>query len=204
MPLLNSQLLINRCPHCRVDSPNLRHASNIKTKAFDQSNPRSWYFYSCAKCGGVVTAAAVSDGYEILEIYPSELIVDDNIPEKAARYLDQAINSIHAPSGAVMLCASSVDAMLKEKGYKQGKLYNRIEEAVKAHLITKEMSKWAHEVRLDSNDERHADDEAEMPTPQDAKKAIDFTLALAEFLFVLPSRVERGLKEAKQEDENPV
>jgi len=91
-----------------------------------------------------------------------------------------------------MLAASSVDAMLKEKGLKQGKLYGRINEAAKQHLITEEMATWAHEVRLDANDERHADEEAELPSTDDAERVIEFALALAQFLFVLPSRVERG------------
>ena len=56
-----------------------------------------------------------------------------------------------------MLSASSIDAMLKSKGYKKGNLYKRIEKAAEDHLITSEMAKWAHQVRLGANDERHAD-----------------------------------------------
>lgn len=101
-----------------------------------------------------------------------------------------------------MLAASSVDAMLKEKGYTEGNLYPRIEQAVKDHLITKEMSKWAHQVRLDANDQRHADESAELPTEVDAKKTIQFAQALAEFLFVLPAMVEQGLKEKSDKNES--
>jgi hypothetical protein len=57
------------------------------------------------------------------------------------------------------------------------------------------MGQWAHQVRLDANDERHADEEAELPDENDAKKAIDFAKALGEFVFVLPSRVDQALKE---------
>jgi hypothetical protein len=91
-----------------------------------------------------------------------------------------------------MLTASSVDAMLKEKGYKTGSLYARIEHAVKDHLITQEMAEWAHEVRLDANDERHADASSSLPGEPDALRAIEFAQALAEFLFVLPARIARG------------
>ncbi len=52
-----------------------------------------------------------------------------------------------------MLAASSIDAMLKEKGYKVGGLYDRIKQAAKDHLITDEMAAWAHDVRLDANDQ---------------------------------------------------
>jgi hypothetical protein len=47
-------------------------------------------------------------------------------------------------------------------------------------------------VRLDANDERHADENADLPTEVDAKRCIDFTKALAEFLFILPDRIAKG------------
>ena len=93
-----------------------------------------------------------------------------------------------------MLIASSIDAMLKDKGLKQGSLSARIDEAAKAHLITHEMAAWAHEIRLDANDQRHADESASLPSQADAEKVIAFASALAQFLYVLPARVERGRK----------
>ena len=93
-----------------------------------------------------------------------------------------------------MLAASAVDAMLKHRGLTEGSLYVRIEKAVEEHLITAEMSKWAHAVRLDANDQRHADQAASLPTEADAQRSIDFAAALGEILFVLPARVERGLQ----------
>lgn len=93
-----------------------------------------------------------------------------------------------------MLTASAVDAMLKDKGYKEGTLNNRIDLAAKDNLITAEMAAWAHEIRLDANDQRHADEGASLPGTADAQKAIEFANALAQFLYVLPARVERGRK----------
>jgi hypothetical protein len=93
-----------------------------------------------------------------------------------------------------MLTASAVDAMLKDKGYKDGTLNNRIDAAAKDHLITDEMAAWAHEIRLDANDQRHADEAASLPTGDDATRVIEFAQALAQFLYVLPARVERGRK----------
>ena len=93
-----------------------------------------------------------------------------------------------------MLTASAVDAMLKDKGYKDGSLYARIGAAAKDNLITNEMASWAHEIRLDANDQRHADENAPLPNSADAEKVIEFASALAQFLFVLPARVERGRK----------
>jgi len=96
-----------------------------------------------------------------------------------------------------MLSASSVDAMLKEKGYSEGSLYTRINKAVEKHLITPEMAQWAHDIRLDANNQRHADENACLPTEDDARRCVEFATALAQFLFVLPARVQRGLADAE-------
>jgi hypothetical protein len=194
MPLVQS-LPLSRCPHCRVDSPNLSCFNRFNTNSSEAQNPREWGFYQCARCGGVVTAWAMAGTTTPVmprEHFPGEKQLDDSIPERARAYLDQAISSIHAPSASVMVAASSVDAMLKAKGYKEAKLYTRIKKAEEDHLITREMADWAHEVRLDANDERHDDEEAPLSQQSDAEKVIEFARALAQFLFVLPARIERG------------
>jgi len=148
----------------------------------------------------VVTASAPTLNGGILQIFPVNESVDEAVPKTARSYLTQAMQSLHAPAGAVMLAASAVDAMLKEKNYKTGSLYGRIEKAASEHVITADMAKWAHEVRLDANDQRHVDEAAQLPTETDAKKCIDFAKALGEFMFVLPSRVERGIAEAAKQN----
>jgi len=100
-----------------------------------------------------------------------------------------------------MLTASAVDAMLKAKNYKDGSLYSRIDKAAKEHEITSEMASWAHEVRLDANEQRHADENVPLPNSEDAKRGIEFAKALSTSMFVMPSRVKRGLEEAKAKHE---
>lgn|SRR5690606_31645381 len=199
MPRLESNLIIKRCPHCNVDNPNLTQTARFNTNSFNGANQRIWVTYACQRCGGVTTAWAYQHNPEIQQMFPNAISLDSSIPDRAKAYLDQAIDSLHAPAGSIMLSASSVDAMLKEKGYKDGSLYSRINKAVEDHLITKEMADWAHEVRLDANDQRHADESTSLPTEKDAQITIDFTLALAQFLFVMPSRVQQGIEKAKVE-----
>jgi hypothetical protein len=130
-------------------------------------------------------------------MFPSPVALDDSIPPRAKDYLNQAIDSLHAPAGATMLAASAIDSMLKAKGYKDDVLHSRINKAAKDHLITKEMAEWAHQVRLDANAQRHADDSEELPNESDAQKTIDFAMALAQFLFVMPSRIQQGIQASK-------
>jgi hypothetical protein len=143
-------------------------------------------------------AAARAMEQDIIEMYPTGLDVDTSVPERARTFLAQAINSLSSPAGAMMLAASAVDAMLKAKGLREGSLYARIDSAAADHLITAEMARWAHDVRLDANDQRHADDRAPLPLLADARKAVDFALALAQFMFVLPARVQRGIEDAQR------
>ncbi len=127
-------------------------------------------------------------------MWPKNEAVSDTVPERAREYLKQAIDSQHAPAGGIMLAASSVDAMLKAKGLKTGTLNSRIDAAARDHLITDEMAAWAHDVRLDANDQRHSDEAVPLPSDNDCSRVIEFAQALAEFLFVLPAKVTRGRK----------
>lgn len=194
MPNLDQNLVLNRCPHCAVANPFLRELHRFETNNHQGTNVRRWRIYSCSTCGGAICAWAQNFGQPIGEYFPASTEIDATVPERARTLLQQAQESLHAAAGAVMLCASAVDAMLKIKGYTDGSLYARIEKAATDHLITDDMAKWAHEVRLDANDQRHADEAAPLPDHQDAKRVMDFSNALAEFLFVLPSRVQRGLE----------
>lgn len=196
---LEDQLEMDRCSHCSVSKPNIIIKTNFATQNYNQEHKRFWGIYICTNCGGVITAGGYNWKEEVEELYPSNRIVDLSIPTKARAFLHQANETIHSPSGSIMLSASAIDAMLKIKGYKDGSLYKRIEKAVEDHLITAEMAKWAHQVRIGANDERHADENAELPTSKDAEKLIDFTTALAQFLFVLPARIEQGIKESEEE-----
>ena len=96
-----------------------------------------------------------------------------------------------------MLAASAVDAMLKEKNLTAGTLNARINAAADTHLITADMAEWAHDVRLDANDPRHADDARPHHTTETARRVVEFAVALADFLFVLPARVARGRTETR-------
>jgi hypothetical protein len=66
--------------------------------------------------------------------------------------------------------------------------------AEKDGVLTKHMADWAHDIRLDANDERHADEDAAPASPDDAKRCLEFAEVLADLLFVLPARVKRGRK----------
>jgi len=190
---LIAQLALKRCPHCGVDSPTMEILGHYDTVDIQGTNRRCWASYFCRRCGGVVIASALAINGYVQEIFPRSPRVDESVPQKAREFLTQAIDSKAAPAGAVMLTASAVDAMLKAKQYIEGSLYTRIDKAADDHLITSDMAQWAHQIRLEANDQRHADQKSELPTEQDADRVIKFALALAEFLFVLPAKIQKGI-----------
>ncbi len=207
--MLQEQALpLNRCPHCEVAKPNLNTISSLVTTDSNNRNPRRWWWYLCQSCGGVVLTVCDYDrqhsrGAHITDTWPAPTAVSEAVPDRARAFMEQAIASIHAPAGAVMLAASAVDSMLKEKGLKAGSLYKRIDEAAASHLITSEMAEWAHEVRLEANDQRHADEDAALPDEANARRVIEFATALAQFLFVLPARVAAGRGKPVEPGEAP-
>ena len=194
MLTLSESLLLDRCPHCSVANPNLRRKHHLETNNHAANARRIWAIYVCGTCGGVVSAWSPDHNQAVIEHFPQSASVDDDTPERPKAYLRQAQESLHAPAGAVMLAASAVDAMLKQRGYTEGSLYARIEKAAADHVLTSEMAPWAHAVRLDANDQRHADEAVVLPATEDAKRVLEFALALGEYLFVLPSRIARGIK----------
>lgn len=198
---LIKKLEINRCPHCNIAQPNIPlQYGPIESVSHSGNNFHLWALYRCDYCGSLILASTPNNtDKEIDKIYPSNTQIDESIPERVKAYLLQAIESIHAPSGAVILAASAVDAMLKNKNLKEGSLYSRIDEAANNHLITPDMAKWAHDIRLEANEQRHSDEDIPLPNETDAKRVVEFSLALAQLLFVLPARVQRGLEEINNE-----
>jgi len=193
--LHGTQMILERCPHCNVAKPTITRQWQGQFHDFAGRNTRLWGVYYCSTCGSLILACSPQDDKRpISNMWPEPQEVDETVPSRARVFLTQAIASQHAPAGAVMLTASAVDAMLKEKGYKDGSLYSRIDQAAENHTITKEMAAWVHEIRLDANDQRHASESVDLPTAADAKKVIEFASALAQFLFILPARVDRGRK----------
>lgn len=194
---ITPRLDLKRCPHCNIANPNIVNVSQFNSKNANGTYQRIWFNYVCQSCGGAILASRASHDDTIRDFFPSNRVVDECIPERAREFLNQALETLQSPAGSIMLSNSSIDAMLKDNGYKEGSLYKRIEESAKNHLITKGMSEWAHQIRLEANDQRHADEKSSLPTQEDAVRIVEFTLALAEFLYVLPNKVAKGIESTK-------
>jgi Domain of unknown function (DUF4145) len=190
---------LSRCPHCSIAHPNFMvkaTTNHFVEGAAGNTLPLVWNIYCCHSCGGGVLIGM--DGHhQVWQAHPSQQQAHVDIPEPARAFLQQAMDTLHAPDAASVMAGSAVDAMLKHLKLTDGSLYSRIDRAVEDHTITKAMGDWAHEVRLGSNRPRHADKEKPHVLPEEAKQSVQFAEALGYFLFVLSARIERGTKDAK-------
>jgi len=202
---------IDRCPQCGIAHPLLRKVEKAykHTSDGDQYNPQEyWYFTArCSHCENHILFYGRRDApsrssdedpalLQIVRSFPELERAADELPPMALKFFQQALESKHAPDGALMLAASAIDAMLKDKGYSEGSLYSRIKSARDDGLLTSEMEGWAHEIRLSANEPRHADDQFTGASKEDAEQILAFAKALGEYLYVLPARVMRWQKKA--------
>lgn len=193
---IGEQLLgVPNCPHCGTAHPTLQrvwHSQQPRPRA-DEKRTSIWAAFSCTTCGGVVSVRGqpgeVAGNALVDAIFPAAWEAHAAIPAAVARYLKQAKQTLSNTDASVLMSAAAIDAMLKDKGLHEGTLYARIDQAVAKGLITQGMADWAHRVRLDANNSRHADGGSPEPLDDDAQRAFDYADALTEILYVLPSRM---------------
>ena len=212
---LPEQWSLDRCPHCKIARPNL-------VSQWDDLEPpdsekirgqrRFWCAYRCSTCRSIIltcwsaqniTSKETARGpkSEFCDFYLNEIIpaiheIAEEIPSPAREYLKDASNAVSSPNASIMAAASAVDAMLKHRGINEKNLYDALKKAVDTHIITQDMEKWGHHIRIEANDQRHV--KGPLATVEQAQAVVDFAEALGEFLFVLPSRVTRGIKKADE------
>lgn len=193
---------ISNCPHCGVANPTLQNlwTSDKEIPRGDGGETFKWAVFTCTTCSFLVVASAKLRSYKggnswmIQEVYPEPKQAHEDIPQIARAFLQQAFDTLHAPDAAGVMAGSAVDAMLKERGYIEGSLYSRIDQALNDHVLTQGMADWAHSVRLGSNRPRHADADRPHLTPEEAEQSVEFAEALGDFLFVLTAQITRGIE----------
>ena len=120
----------------------------------------------------------------------------EELPERPRAILQDANDARKSPVACVTTAVRAVEAMMAAKGYcdRSKGLKQRIEDAVKAGDLPKDMGNWAHEVR-EIGRETHTDERpAPLPKDQDAQQALLFANTLAQYLFVLPARISKARK----------
>ena len=106
--MLQNVLALEYCPHYGIAKPSIAmpiQANWVRFAGHD-GKERIWGVYGCSWCGRLIVAVGqAGPGSQVTEIYPVPKSVAEEIPQKPREYLRQAILTVHAPAGSVMLCA---------------------------------------------------------------------------------------------------
>ena len=200
-----------RCPHCKVAKPQMLNVWNHQEQIF--SSATFYATYQCTSCHNITLAkysvvsplerGASTTYYQTLEEYWPKLSgeLSLTIPETARTYLAEARNGIGNPNSSVIASATAVDLMLQNKNINKASLKASIEEAKKQGLITENMADWANHIRIEANGSRHRKIGTPLATKEEAEQSLEFAFALAEFLFVLPARVTKGIEQSQSQTE---
>src|SRR5881392_3531759 len=100
---------VQRCPHCGVANPNMVGiwASNGPLGRATPGLVYRWAVYVCTSCGGAVLAKGRGDENnpqgEVTALFPPEKMAHEDIPNPARRFLQQALETLHAPDAAAVM-----------------------------------------------------------------------------------------------------
>lgn len=93
--------------------------------------------------------------------------------------------------GVVVLCRRIMQSIAKDKGIKEEKLYNAIDEMMSKGLITKNLCDAAHEIRHFGNFGAHPqDDQLDNTSRENARLIIELTEDFLRDLYVRPYQIE--------------
>ena len=118
-------------------------------------------------------------------------------PEKTSNYFSQGMDNVKSnfdAAGAMFRKALEFGFKEKFPGI-QGNLSERIEQAAKQGLLTKELAEWSHQIRLIGNEAVHGG-----VTKEDIEQLKDFSRLVFFYLFSLPGMLkeyqEKGAKQS--------
>jgi uncharacterized protein DUF4145 len=184
-------LSLDVCPQCQITSPLLVRVWQSFEQPLQDKVKSSYALYLCTRCQELVLTVSDDRYEEITLIWPKPITLPQEIPSRAKKALDEAIKTKGiAPSLSILSCSRSLEFMLRDKGAEGAKLFHLIKDAAQKHILVGGMKEWADEVRWFANDERHPDEGD--ATAEEAQLCIDFALAVAQNLFVLPARIVKG------------
>ena len=202
------ELILDRCPYCNIAKPFMAHISSHMIAKEHEVLLHILDIYECSSCHNFIIHKQIpkiyfGDTEFISLIIPKEKTYDKNIPDKARNDLTAAYETLHQPKASIIMSSRAVETMLQIKGYNDNYLNDKIIAAHGAGILTDDMKKWADEVRLDANKERHAALADNPPSKEDAERTLSFAETIAEILFVIPSKVTRGISASSQGGQTP-
>jgi len=161
--------------------------------------------YKCTNCAGFVhvlwSAGEFLQGPGMRGLYSYQVLPwplagkpepSKNLPEGMKRFWVQAHDSLRAENwdAANVMARSALQFVVRERGAKEAKLRDQIDDLAAQGILHPLMREWAHEVRLLANESAHPDAPTPLePVPQDAKDIVNFLDFLLLYLYDLPQQI---------------
>jgi hypothetical protein len=208
------------CPHCTTKRIGFTLAAETR---FGPPRPKDWMvLYKCNKCqGGLVVEYTfqVNHGYASpsacnvdpgtvgftpRSFYPGKMPPSTPAftPEPLDKYFKQAVDAFQngSPDASGAMCRKVVDVstqkLLGEDAKKFGTIAKRIDELAARSLLTPDLQKWAHVVRLEGNDASHDEDPY---TPEEADELLSFVDLYLTYVYAMPGRLKLRRESAEKE-----
>ena len=110
-------------------------------------------------------------------------------PEAVSRFYSQGAANLpqHPDAAGAMFRKALERAVSHAFPSITGKLFDRIQKAVKQGALTSDMGEWANQIRIDGNEAVHGEEPLSLP---DARRLESFTDLVFRYLFTLPGMMK--------------
>lgn len=189
MARLGDRLELSRCPHCEVPVPILTRIWTYESDQTDRREHRQhryWAIFCCSACQGLLLGSS-SEGPDgaVDELHPVPAEPPPELPAAAQQAVRDALVRRGQPMQALSLLGRALVELLHQAGYTEGSMMVRLKRAAADHRIPTDLVAWADELHID----RIA--AAASVTIEDFERHLDFIVTLGDYLFVLPTRIQR-------------
>lgn len=166
----------------------------------DDPFPGKWTFAKCPRCTLPLLAVQCDYGDGIDADTPSRVFPPQDrqmgtaVPESIRLAFNEAMVCFKAKAytASTIMCRKTLEGLCAEHGVKARNLSLSLKKLKDEGVIEARLFEWAEALRTLGNEAAHG--VASVITPQDAKDIIEFTEALAEYVFTYRDKFERFQK----------
>lgn len=174
------------CPHCGR-AVLFTHRHNFTNNAGEH------FLMECPSC---LKSVLIIQSGKHAKGYPSgpPPVVDEHLSGHIRADYEEAqrCESAGLHTAAAIMCRRLIELSTKEKGAEGRNLYERIESLVEARVLTSELGKVAHRIRIIGNNGAHPDYPDLIGLGQkDAEEALEFVKIYTDYVYVLPTKTSK-------------
>ena len=169
-------------------------------------------FLRCLRCGAPILVNQDNIGNMVegdvwdtpVTIFPSQdLHLSSSAPAPIRNAFDEAAASFRARAytAAAIMCSKTLEGICQSQGDNTGSLASSLRKMKHDGLIDNRLFEWSDTLRLAGNEAAH--DVKVTVSKEDAKDMLDFTNAIAEYLFAFREKFEEFKKRLEERAQQP-